>query len=269
MMNGITIFLLGAVAISNFGLIYYLMSDGKSKKSSSEKPEPDNSPTPPVSHENSGGNGALRTHSRVGKSKTVIDAVDVEAFIDKKFAQMEKRMIELYESKLGDVNVEDVEFGKSDEAPEAKAAKDDANVSQQNDARMTKEQEEASFEDIRDVDPDMISAPSASGVSMDEIEKSVSDANNPDATYEEKIAAAEVLRPLADTNLIDLFAEDPEINAGVMECMEQDFRERLAMQTKRKVSKVKEAPKVTKTKSDNTDFYIPPNINDFDPASLI
>lgn len=269
MMNGISIFMLGAVAISNFGLLYYLMSDSNSKKRKADKE--DDSPAQTNSSDHNESDEPVHPKSLVGKSKTVIDA-DVEALIEKKVAQMEKRMIELYESKLGDVNVEDVEFGQNGdktEPHEGLETKEEHNISQQNDARMTKEQEEASFEDIRDVEPDMISAPSASGVSMDEIEKSVSDANNPNATVEEKIAAAEILQPLADTNLIDLFKEDPEINAGVMECMEQDFRDRLAMQTKRKVAKVNEVPKVTKAKSDNSDFYIPPNIDDFDPSSLI
>lgn len=289
-MNGLTIFMLGVVAMSNVGLILYLFTDRNKSPTlnnavPTEEDKPKNEPSLSPADKN-------ESRAHVGKSKTVIKTPEEEMpsekeesfqeIIEKKFEAMEQnmmRMAALFEMKMGAVSLHEVEFTdeKSETSRDETTNTDDTlNVESPKNARMSKEQEDASFGDIRYYDVENeISAPVASGATMEDIEKSVDITVNPGATPDEKHEAAEVLRSVQDTQLFDLFGKNPIIEKGIIDCLEQDMRERIADKESRKsAKKTATTKKTTQPKTNvknpaNDKFYLPSNMDDFNPADYV
>ena len=222
---------------------------------------------------------ALR--SLVGKSKFNIDE-ELESRIDRLVDNAFDRNISRIKlTMLGDVHLKDVEFG--DEASATTAAATGNEVRNDNppmpkqpvkNARMTPEQERSAFDDVRieDVEPDTVSAPSATGATMEDIEESISTAVNPDATPEQKIEAGKVLDPLMDTNLMEGLMSYEEIYKGIQSCMTELLRENIAdRQVLKPDGKARKARPVKNhtTEVNAPTFKIAKNIDDFDPADLL
>ncbi len=273
-MTGVSLFLLGTVALSNIAFLAYLIIDRNTKlkpppaKPPEDKPEVSESPkTEDVSE----------SRSLVGKSKfNIEDELEscIDRIVDKAFDRNIRRVSK---AMMGDVRFSDVEFADTDEKPSVRTSTPEPPVSEQlsKSARMTPEQETASFEDVRieDVEPDTVSPPSASGATMEEIAESIGTATNPDASTEDKVKAAKILNPLMDTNLMDNLLSYEEIYKGVQECMTELLRADIADKNTRKNPKsvrAKSEPEPTPvptTKSHT--FKIAKSIDDFDPADLL
>lgn len=271
-MTGTSLFLLGAVALSNIGFLAYLLLD-RNRKMQPPENVPAAEPAPPISD-------TPPPKSLVGKSKFNIED-ELESRIDRLVDNAFDRNIRRIKlTMLGDVRLNDVEFG--DEASATTAAtgndipKDNPPMPEQpvKNARMTPEQEKSAFEDVRieDVDPDTVSAPSATGATMEDIEESISTAVNPDATHEQKMEAGKVLEPLMDTNLMEGLMSYEEIYKGIQSCMTELLRENISDKPARKSGgKTKKAQSTNKpaTEEHISAFKISKNIDDFDPADLL
>lgn len=273
-MTGLSLFLLGTVALSNIAFLAYLIFDRNTRlkpppaKPPEDKPEISESPQAEENPE---------PRSFVGKSKfNIEDELEsrIDRIVDKAFDRNIRRVSK---AMMGDVRFSDVEFDNADETPASYVPTREHAVSEQKpkSARMTPEQETASFEDVRieDVEPDTVSPPSASGATMDEIAESIGAATNPDATIEDKVKAAKILNPLMDTNLMDTILSYEEIYKGVQECMTELLRADIADK------KAKRSPKSVPAKSEPQQSHVPTaesrtfkiakSIDDFNPADLL
>ena len=227
-MTGISLILLGTVALSNVGLLFYLLNDRNKKLMGTDKPVSN-----PEQHKEEAKNepqSETASKPHVGKSRTVIDS-NIEEYIQEQVnSRVKEEIRQLKESMLGDVRPEDVEFKESTEKP---TTEEDVFTPH---ARMTKEEEVKAFEDVRinDVDGDMVSAPSATGTSFDEIEEALKTAENPNATPEEKAKAGDIFDKLMDTKL----ATDDEILKGVKACVSESIRVSFTEKEPRKVKAV-------------------------------
>lgn len=278
-MSGTTLFLLGAIAISNISLLVYLLSD-RNKNTKSQKTgttSANNLVEPSIEQTEKKEVEPTNKSSRVGKSQFNID--DLDAMIEQRINEkVEERVNRIVEEKLGDVLLKDVEFVNEEDKPTSEELSNDTFVPKPRlkDARMSKGQEEASFDNVRieDVEPDEVSAPSANGASMDEIEKSISDAVNPEVSPEDKIAAGKVLEPLLDTNLIELFTTDAAIFDAIKECISESIKEQIFQsKTQRRTANPQKAksstPEPTVIIKRQTEVYIAPKIDDFNPDDLL
>lgn len=278
-MTGTSIILLGVVAFSNIGFLAYLLLDRNSKmRPPADKPPeketaasdeaPTDEPTAP--------------RPLVGKSKYNIDD-DLESRIDRMVDNaFDRNILRIQQAMLGDVHLRDVEFVDDSQATttppksETTASSETAKQSQPavKNARMTLEQEASAFDDVRieDVDSDTVSAPSASGATMEDIEESISTAVNPDSTAEQKAKAAEVLEPLMDTNLMANLMSYEEIYKGIQSCMTEFLRADISdKQARKPVKPVKGSKSVPSPSAEAQPsvFKIAKNIDDFDPADLL
>lgn len=252
-MTGISLILLGTVALSNVGLLFYLLNDRNKKLMGTDKPV--SNPGQNKEEAKNEPQSEAASKPRVGKSRTVIDS-NIEEFIQEQVNfRVKEEIRQLKESMLGDVNPEDVEFKESTE----KAAPDEEVFVPH--ARMTKEEEANAFEDVRinDVDGDMVSAPSATGTSFEEIEEALQTAENPNATPEEKAKAGDIFDKLMDTNLMDKIASYDEILKGVKACVSESIRVSFTETEPRKVKSV------IKNK---TTVLFPQNDDEFNPEDV-
>lgn len=278
-MTGTSIFLLGMVALSNIGFLAYLLLDRNRKMWPPADKPPENTPAeepPPAPVPDS-----PAPRSLVGKSEFNIDE-ELESRIDRLVDNAFDRNIRRIKlTMLGDVRLNDVEFGDESSATTAaptvnEIQNDNTPMPEQpvKNARMTPEQEMSAFDDVRieDVEPDTVSAPSATGATMEDIEESISTAVNPDATPEDKANAGKVLEPLMDTNLMEDLMSYEEIYKGIQSCMTELLRENIAdKQALTPVGKGKKAQSVKNpaTEKHTSTFKISANIDDFDPADLL
>lgn len=259
-MTGLSLFLLGTVALTNVGLLLYLFGDRNNKTTPPEIKPPDNNPT---QSETCTTNEVTQPKSAVGKSKFRIEE------FDERFEMVENRLEKigvLIDRLEGNLRLKDVEFANPEDAPTQSEIERDSETADvpepRKDARMTREQENAAFEDVRieDIDTDTVSAPSASGASMEDIEDSFEVASNPDATDEQKAKAGKILERLMDTNLMDSIAIDAEIQKGVLSCIKQSYRIDFADKESTKIKSI------TKKKST---IVIADRFEDFNPADLL
>ena len=174
----------------------------------------------------------------------------------------------------GDVRLKDVEFANTEDAPTQEEIARDAEAvdNMPKDNRMTREQEKAAFTDVRieDVEPETVSPPSASGATLDDIEKSMETAANPDATPEQRRKAGRVLYPLLDTNLLEKAAD--RIRQEVVECFREYVRDGIADKSQ-KSSKPKASQESIRQIPDSVPskkkvFHVPENVDDFNPEDL-
>ena len=258
-MTGMSIFLLGTVALTNVGFLLYLMRDHNRKTRTSEAKPPETQPE--VEVEEVQPKEPSETKAAVGKSKFRIEE------FDERFEQIEQRfdrVIKMLDRLEGDVKLRDVEFANSEDKPTDEEIARDTEVvdNPPQNIRMTPEQEKEAFTDARmeDVEPDTVSPPSASGATLDDIEKSMETAANPNATPEEKARAGRVLITLKDTNFMEHLSDDAEILKGVMRCCKESCRLDIADRTGNK------PVRITRRK---TTIEIAKDIDDFDPADLL
>ena len=273
-MTGVSLFLLGTVALSNIAFLAYLLIDRNTKlKPPPAKPpedKPEVSETPKTED-------VPDPRSLVGKSKfNIEDELEsrIDRIVDKAFNRNIRRV---NKAMMGDVRFSDVEFDDADETPASHVTNREHIVPEQQpkSVRMTPEQESASFEDVRieNVEPDTVSPPSASGATMDEIAESIGTATNPDATTEDKVKAAKILNPLMDTNLMDNLLSYEEIYKGVQGCMTEllraDIADKKSKRTQKSVpAKSEPQPSHVPTAESRT-FKIAKSIDDFNPADLL
>lgn len=282
-MTGLSLFLVGAVAVSNLGFLAYLLLDRNRRIQPHGGKPPEGKPDAPVeTHEPE----IPVPQSLVGKSKfNIEDDEDIESRIDRLVDNAFDRNIRrIRESMLGDVRLRDVEF--DEDKPSVPAIEENPvnptvpPVSPAKDPRMTPEQEASAFEDVRieDVEPDSVSPPSATGATMDDIAESIETAMNPEASAEQKIKAGKVLDPLMDTNLMEGLLSYEQIAEGIKSCMTEMLRADIADKMARRTTKVVKAPKGAKSPSVQVQskpevkgptFRIARNIDDFDPADLL
>lgn len=255
-MTGLSLFLLGTVALTNVGLLFYLFGGRK------DNMKPPETGTPSSTTEDNVGDDK-QPKATVGKSKFRIED------FDERFEMVEKRLEKfagLMDRLEGNLRLKDVEFANPEDNPtQSEIERDSETVDASDphkDARMTREQENAAFEDMRieDVDSDTVSAPSATGASMEDIEESLEVAVNPDATDEQKAKAGKILERLMDTNLMDTIASEAEIQKGVLACIKQSYRIDFADKHSTKIKSI------TKKKST---IVIADRFEDFNPADLL
>lgn len=275
-MSGITLFFLGTIAIANVGLVTFLINDANRKnrsaapKTQDKKPEDvDNTPVqeePPKP-----------PRSLIGKSKTRIEDFD-ERF--DKIEQRFERLAQMMEKMETNVRLRDVEFTNEADVPtKEEIAKDDAGLelSEDNntfhDARMTPEQEAAAFQDVRidEVDSDMVSAPSATGSTFEDIEEAVDVAIDPNASAESKRRAGRVLKKFEGTNFFDTLISIDTTRKELMKCMTMGMKDSItdkddSPKPQRKVTKQPSAKSIPSKKKG---FHISKNFDDFNPEDLI
>lgn len=259
-MSGLTIFLIGTVLVSNISILTYLLLDRK-KNTTAKPPEPpDKEIVPP--HESSGTEDS--DQSIVGASHFSMEEFEA------KFNKVEEKLVALgnkIDRLEGDVSLNDVEFADTEDNPTAdKLAKEEAETEKfvpKKFSRMSPEEEANAFNDVRieDFDPDMVSAPSASGISMEEIESSVDTAMNPTASIAERAKAGKILNDLIGIDLMDRLTSVDDIYKGVMRCLRENYRAEIG---------VTDTPKSAKKPSKKREnLKIPDNIDDFNPADLL
>lgn len=261
-MNSITaIILVGLVLITNITLVLLI-----TKGDSSKNPPPTNKDgtgdKSKVEHEVRTTETTVKVTSHAGKGK--LDPNDLDEY----FEQMaQKAMKKVYgialEQFIGDVKMNQVEFGDQNNNDSTDTPADSSlsseTASDTSSARMTKEQEAKAFNDVRysDIEDEPVSAPSASGASIDEIEESVEATMNPAATPEAKSRAGRILAKFENTNLMDIFKNDESIYKNVMLCVKESIR----METTEEA----ERPQIRRRRN----FSVPDNYDDFDPWDLI
>lgn len=246
-MTGISLFLLGIIAISNFGLLTILILDRNGQNGKEHPPHAGKEPPPPVD--------PIISETSIGKSTFNIE--DYEERM-KKAEEKAQKMTAMIDRLEGDVRLRDVEFTNPEDTP-SNTETEEAFVPRKF-SRMTPEEESAAFEDVRidDVEPDMVSAPSASGISLEELESSVTTAMNSNASVEEKVRAGRILNSFADTNFMDQLTMVEEVQKGVLECIRAEYRKEMVGDNKIRRQPRKSRPPV-----------IPDNINDFNPVDLL
>ena len=275
-MSGISLFLLGTIAIANVGLVAFLINDANGKNRSPQLPKPDKEPevaeNSPVVEQ-----PPKSAQSLIGKSKTRIEDFD-ERF--DKIEQRFERLAQMMEKMETRVRFQDVEFANESDVPtKEEIAKDDEGMESSednnptNDARMTPEQEAAAFQDVRieDVDSDMVSAPSASGSTIEDIEEAVDAAINPNASAESKRRAGRVLKKFEGTNFFDTLISIDTTRKELMKCMTMGMKDSIADKDNdaKPQRKVPHQPKAKSIPPKKKGFHISENFDDFNPEDLI
>lgn len=264
-MTGISLFLIGAVAVSNIGFIAYLLLD-HNKKVKPEANKPDEKPSTPTVEEPS--------ETMVGKSTFDFDEAMRETINRAVRESVARVMPDAIEKLLGDVKLKDVEFVNAEDAPTKEEIAKEEGTDQTpfvpaKDKQMSAEQEAAAFDDVRisDVEPDEVSAPSASGASMEDIEESINIAVNENSTLEEKARAGKILEKLLDTDLMDRYTPDEEIYRNILICVKESVKTDVKAETPTKSTAKQPKPKPVAKRQ--TTVVISTNLDDFDPADLL
>lgn len=252
-----TIILVGLVLITNVTLVLLVMKSDSSKNlPQSDKKRTDEKTD--VEHEVRTTETTVKVTSHAGKGK--LNPTDLDNYFEE-LAQkaMQKAYGVVLEQFIGDVKTNQVVFADQEKTEAENVQNNPSETSKIPPARMTKEQEEASFNDIRysDIEEEPVSAPSASGASIDEIEESVETAMNPDASPEAKSRAGRILAKFENTNLSDIFKNDESIYKNVMLCVKESIR----VETTKEV----ERPQLRRRRN----FSVPDNFDDFDPRDLL
>lgn len=152
-MTGVSIFLLGTVALTNVGFLLYLMRDHNRNAKTPEAKPPEAQPTA----EEEQPKEPSEVKATVGKSKFRIEE------FDERFEQMEQRfdrVIKMLDRLDGDVRLKDVEFANYEDKPtDEEIARDAEEVDNApKHKRMTPAEEKEAFTDARmeDVEPDTV-----------------------------------------------------------------------------------------------------------------
>lgn len=249
-MSGMELFSVGALLLCNAVVIGYLVLDNKrkAKSSSTEPKESENLSKEAKSTSDDDSEGL----SCVGKSTFDIDLL--EAKMKRVLEDTVKETLPvLLNNMLGDVKLKDVEFaedGQKSDEPKPKFTV------------MSEEESQTALDtDIRDVVDDEPAAPSASGVSIDELENAVSTAVNPDATPEQQAEAGKILSGMQDTEFFDRITANDDIDRRVNLCIKMSIRAEIALKNNESAT-----PRVVKKKIET---IVSDKLDDFNPADLI
>lgn len=249
-MTGMELFCAGALLLCNAVVIGFMVMDNKRKARSStsepkesKKPSDESKPERDVNSESSSG---------IGKSSFDMDLL--EAKMKRVLEDTVKETLPVVlNNMLGDVKFKDVEF--ADNGQETAESKPKFTAMSEEESQM------ALDTDIRDVVDDEPSAPSASGVSIDELENAVSTAVNPDATPEQQAEAGKILSGMQDTEFFDRITANDDIDRRVNLCIKMSIRAEIAMKGNEPT-----APRVIKKK---VETVVSDNLDDFNPADLL
>ncbi|MCM1140031.1 MAG: hypothetical protein NC453_15805 [Muribaculum sp.] len=265
-MTGLEIFLVGGLFASTSVLAGVMYFD---KKKSSVIPPKDETAAKPK--EDASEEKPMPQKSMVGKSKTDVSAYEV--LIAKSIEKaVEKVLPAALSELLGDVNLKDVEFGKTSEPEEATPeTESEATSNQQEETNETKYQPmdsaatEAAFNtDLRDVeDEDYPSAPSAAGVPIEDIENAVNTVYDKTATESEMAVAGKTLKEFEGTQLEERLKADDEISKRIDLCVRLSIRAEIQAKSSGGNRVVKSA-KVEK----DTKLNLPDSFEDFDVSSI-
>lgn len=262
-MSVTTVVLVGLVLMTNMLLALLITKSSNQTADKSDKPvEPASTP----STEESAKDTSTPKANHVGKSK--YNPTDLDDYMNHLAEEaMKKAYRVMFEHFLGEVKTNQVEFADNDESatpsqnvsPTQDGRTNDSNAGIDNSdtARMSKEQEDKAFDDVRisDVEQQPVSAPMASGASLDEIEESVNTVLDDNASPEAKSRAGIILAKFEGTNLSDIFKSDDTIAKKVSACVNQSIR--------------KSSFGNDKASSRKKEFVIPDKFEDFNPWDLI
>ena len=166
---------------------------------------------------------------------------------------------QVVKSMIGDVNFKDVEF--AEETPHM--PEQQTTLSPKFTPLSAAETDTAFDVDIRDVEDSGPSAPTATGIPLDELEEKINTAMNPDATPEQQAEAGKILSDLRDTELMERLTStnddiDRRVNLCIRMSIQAEIREKnSAAGLPRPVKKVSAVKTVT----------VKPE--DFNPADML
>lgn len=272
-MTGLEIFMVGGLIVSTSFLAGVILND---KKKQEVKPVNDSADTQPA--EDKPNDKPEPQKSLVGKS--TLDLSEYEALIAKAVEKSVEKVLPVALSELlGDVNLKDVEFTPTNDETEKHEESASPETEQEPKPEkpkfrpMDSEATNDAFNtDMRDVDDmDYPSAPTASGNSIDEIEKAVDTALDDSATEADKAEAGKTLNELKDTEVFDHLSANDEISRRIDLCIRLSIRAEI--QAKNGQSKPNPTPKseqVVKSvqKKTETSLNLPDSFEDFDVSSI-
>lgn len=254
-MTGFEIFVVGGILACNAVLVGYLVMDKRRPKSTEKKENdvaPDNSGQQPEAVPET------ENRSLVGASSFDIDSL--EARMMKVITDtVTETLPQVVKSMIGDVNFKDVEF--AEETPHM--PEQQTTLSPKFTPLSAAETDTAFDVDIRDVEDSGPSAPTATGIPLDELEEKINTAMNPDATPEQQAEAGKILSDLRDTELMERLTStnddiDRRVNLCIRMSIQAEIREKnSAAGLPRPVKKVSAVKTVT----------VKPE--DFNPADML
>ena len=254
-MTGFEIFVVGGILACNAVLVGYLVMDKRRPKSTEKKENdvaPDNSGQQPEAVPET------ENRSLVGASSFDIDSL--EARMMKVITDtVTETLPKVVKSMIGDVNFKDVEFAEeTTDMPEPQTTQSPKFTP------LSAAETDTAFDvDIRDVEDSVTSAPTATGIPLDELEEKINTAMNPDATPEQQAEAGKILSDLRDTELMERLTStnddiDRRVNLCIRMSIQAEIREKnSAAGLPRSVKKVSEVNTVT----------VKPE--DFNPADML
>lgn len=253
-MMGTTIFMVGAILISNAVIVALLLRDSKGKakyvpKSDDAKGQEPEKDTTDATHTPKAG---------IGKSTFSIE--DFEKRMLETVATSVKEMLPvMIEDAIGELKLKDVEFAEEQTATRNNSEQ----AGDRNFHPLSKDETEAAFDtDIRDIVDDEPAVPSANGATLDELEAAVDTAMSDKATPEQQASAGKVLSELQDTELFERITENDDIDRRVNMCIKMSIRADISI--KNRNPKTPDAVKKAVSK-----IVIADNIDDFNPADLL
>ena len=214
-MTGFEIFVVGGILACNAVLVGYLVMDKRRPKSTEKKESGvaaeslGQQPEVPVPE--------TENRSLVGASSFDIDSL--EARMMKVITDtVSETLPKVVKSMIGDVNFKDVEF--ADETP------DMPDPQSPKFTPLSAAETDTAFDvDIRDVEDSGPSAPTATGIPLDELEEKINTAMNPDATPEQQAEAGKILSDLRDTELMErLTSTNDDIDRRVNLCIRMSIQ---------------------------------------------
>lgn len=254
-MNGVTIFFLGAFLLLMVICVGYILGIIKPVNIAEKKDSiVSNSPADEMS---------VDKETQVNEQVSVVapSKFNVDEFWNQFKDEIKKELPRIVSDVLGEVKAEDVEF-KTEVQVEADEKYTPTKERGQLDSAATKE---AFDTDIRDVDPGEPSAPSATGVSMDELESAVNTLKEDNPSESKMAEAGKTLAEFEGTQLMDTLTSDEEMDRRINLCLRLALRaeisatatvkvqkpksEKVSTETSAEVEKAKQKRKVKKTLS--------------------
>ena len=255
-MTGFEIFAVGGILACNAVLVGHLIMDKRRPKSTEKKENgvvPDSSgQQPEVSVP------VPENKSLVGASSFDIDSL--EARMMKVITDtVTETLPKVVKSMIGDVNFKDVEF--AEETPDM--PEPETTQSPKFTPLSAAETDTAFDVDIRDVEDAVPSAPSATGIPLDELEEKINTAMNPDATPEQQVESGKILSDLRGTELMErLTSTNDDIDRRVNLCIRMSIQAEI-----REKNSAAGLPRPVKKVSSVKTVTVKPE--DFNPADML
>lgn len=255
-MTGFEIFVVGSILACNAVLVGYLVMDKRRPKSTEKK---DNGVAADISEQQSEVSvSETENRSLVGASSFDIDSL--EARMMKVITDtVTETLPKVVKSMIGDVNFKDVEFAEeTTDMPEPQTTQSPKFTP------LSAAETDTAFDvDIRDVEDSVPSAPTATGIPLDELEEKINTAMNPDATPEQQAEAGKILSDLRDTELMErLTSTNDDIDRRVNLCIRMSIQAEI-----REKNSVAGLPRPVKKVSEIKTVTVKPE--DFNPADML